>query len=175
MNSTKIKIWATRNKCLEVGIDKPYNEIDSLDVIKALEDKKITSGTFVCWHPVLESSISTGANLIMTKRERHITKHKRTQQYDLQWDKGQLVKAARVLSWEKVLDRESYMQLVPEGWDTALWMKMCNKPTLDRIVIAGSFLAAEADRLLNMGHQLGKDIKDVVDGPTLFDQDKKKK
>jgi hypothetical protein len=87
----------------------------------------------------------TGIELIAQERKEQIEKHGRTVEYDVRINNlKQLSLAAELLITGKVYNKEN---LPPYGWDYDLWQKMSNKPYKDRIIIAGTLLAAEIDRL----------------------------
>ena len=87
----------------------------------------------------------TGAQLIADERREQIRKHNRTLKHDsLLWTEKQLKKAAKALLQSKLHTR---LRRRPSGFDTPLWVKICNKPEKERLVIAGAFLAAEIDRI----------------------------
>lgn len=95
--------------------------------------------------------METGLEKIAFQRnEKQIKKHGFTGEHHAnhpEWyDKGQLVYAAFSLSKEKSASystRHNY----PENWDSQWWIDLCMKPYIERLAIAGSFLAAEIDRL----------------------------
>lgn len=64
--------------------------------------------------------------------------------WDIEWDRennrqGQLVMAATA-----VLNGHGKR---PAGWDAAIWDKQMNKPLEERLVIAGSLILSELERL----------------------------
>lgn len=56
----------------------------------------------------------------------------------------QLKDAARALLHDDLFTREDN---IPNGWNSTVWKKMCNKPYSDRLVVSGALIAAELDRL----------------------------
>lgn len=89
----------------------------------------------------------TGIELIAKERDEHVTKHSINIGMDLLHNtKGQLSVAAGILSQMHIPEN---MDLIPTDWDKQLWDKMLNKPYKERLIIAGSLIAAELDRLIN--------------------------
>jgi len=87
--------------------------------------------------------MKTGIELIAEERRQQIEQHGRTVKADVDFNTGeQLRKAAHRLI--EVCPSELNP---PKGWDGNIWAKMCRKPYLERMVIAGSLLAAEIDRV----------------------------
>lgn len=105
----------------------------------------------------------TGIELIARERQEQITKHGRTIQHDVECNNyGQLSWAASQLCLELLTDRglqqesnilaigEMLVQLVPDGWDKDIFMKMMRKSHRERLIIAGALIAAEIDRIDNI-------------------------
>lgn len=91
----------------------------------------------------------TGIEKVIKERTEHLTKHQRTVLQDIKNnDKGQLMMAAESLlqSSDGYYD-EFKFELIPEGWNETLFLKMFNKPLEERLIIAASLLIAEYDRL----------------------------
>ena len=99
---------------------------------------------------------SDGVGLIAKERQKQIDKYGFTGEHHAnhpEWyDNGQLISAAHMISSYDAEDDLSYLfrDIVPLNWNKEWWHKMCDKPAIDRIIIAGSFHAAELDRLQNI-------------------------
>jgi hypothetical protein len=111
----------------------------------------------------------TGIELINEERQEHFTKHARLVMDDVAYnDKYQLIQAAAIMilpfemeSDEDSLEmRESIKQEAPEGWNLESWRKMIDKPYRERLIIAGSLIAAELDRLTELDYRLTSQILD---------------
>ncbi|QGZ15907.1 hypothetical protein [Elizabethkingia phage TCUEAP1] len=59
------------------------------------------------------------------------------------YDRGQLLYAARMLS---VVTINSALVGPPALWNHDWWVKLCDKPYMERLAIAGALIAAEIDR-----------------------------
>lgn len=91
---------------------------------------------------MLTVSKPTGVELISRERQEHFTKHGRSIQNDIDNNpNGELLMAAKGLIDNKY-------SLFPPSWETPAIQKMMLKDHIDRLVVAGSFIAAEIDRLL---------------------------
>ena len=92
--------------------------------------------------------MKTGIELMAAERAEHLGKHNISVEYDYNNNAdGSLVEAAsNLLDADKFMDIEKEM-LCPEDWSEELWMKMVSKPYKERLIIAGSLIAAEIDRL----------------------------
>ena len=103
-------------------------------------------------------NVTTGLKLIIDERIiRQIEKHGFTGLHHAQnpqwYDKGQLLQAARVLSYDDDdLPLELGDIIYPENWDKDWFKKLLKKPHFKRVVIAGTFVAAELDRLVELEH-----------------------
>lgn len=109
------------------------------DAAKSIQDD------FVAGFSAAEDFYLLGANSgiqkIADERKDHFEKHFRTISDD--WtnnSKDQLSKAAAILCEKELMFVE-----VPPGWDSPLFMNMCQKPWEERLVIAASLIAAELD------------------------------
>lgn len=95
--------------------------------------------------------MKTGIELIAEERSEHPSKHGRTILDDVQNnDRGQLALAAGFLINSCDLSEEPedlIREYCPPGWDEEIWLKMTRKTYKKRIIIAGSLLAGELDRL----------------------------
>ena len=86
-----------------------------------------------------------GIDKIKEERLEHLSKHKRSVLRDVKENStGQLREGARKLL---VHHPETLTEHQPEGWDKKLWAKMCNESYEKRLIIAGSLIAAEIDRI----------------------------
>lgn len=87
----------------------------------------------------------SGIKRIAAERLEHSEKHDRTVASDkVKNNDGQLRRGARKLS---VDDPKVLHNYPPEGWDKKEWIKMCNKPYVERLAVIGSLVAAEIDRI----------------------------
>lgn len=94
-----------------------------------------------CFNP------SFGAYLIAKERTEQIEKHKRTIQMDVeQNDSQELLWAAEALIKNDISKFSVY-------WDGDICAKMIKKSKMERLVIAGAFIAAEIDRLKEVEEQ----------------------
>jgi hypothetical protein len=85
----------------------------------------------------------TGIQKMSAERRKHWKKHGRTVTDDRKLNKKrQLLYAAYAL----ISDR-AFITEPPDGWDLVWWTKMRTKPLKEWLIIAGSLLAAEYDRL----------------------------
>jgi hypothetical protein len=86
----------------------------------------------------------TGIQLIQMERAEHFGKHEKDLAYDIEQNNNfQLGRGARKL----LAKAELLTEFPPEGWDKELWTKICHKTYLERLIIAGSLIAAEIDRI----------------------------
>lgn len=96
--------------------------------------------------------IKTGVELIAAERQKQIDKHNFTGEHHAnhpEWyDQGQLLDAARVLSYE---DTSVFLDWCPENWGLDWFRKLLQKPHKERIVISGALIASELDRLNALG------------------------
>lgn len=95
----------------------------------------------------------TGIELIEKERYEQVVKHGRTIEKDIFYNsKNQLSTAASILCMESIgcIEPQEFAEESLEGWNTALFEKMFDKPYEKRLIIAGALIAAELDRLQNM-------------------------
>lgn len=90
--------------------------------------------------------MKSGAERILEERLEHFKKHNWT----LEKDAGinsmyQLSYVARILATPTISPSQYHGKIA--GWDMKLFQYMCDKPYSERLVIAGSLLAAEYDRI----------------------------
>lgn len=85
----------------------------------------------------------TGIELIAQERAEQLEKHDISVYYDVNYNFNEqlLVAAIRLL--------EHVKSSPPSNWDKGRWSKMWNKSHEQRLVIAGAFIAAELDRLMD--------------------------
>lgn len=81
-----------------------------------------------------------GHELIAQERIEHYSKHFRTLKNDVVNNSNYQLPNAVI----GLLRKESEC---PENWDINIWNKMISKPYKERLIIAGSLIAAEIDRL----------------------------
>lgn len=153
------------DKMISLGIgvwvdDAPHGAIDalSLHIPTVLVSNKFTKYNWkIKHHPKLLTVVKkieditdeqlvlgiSGAELIARERNEHVTKHGRTPEYDFLENKnGELLAAAHEL-----LHDAPRIERLPRNWDRKICMRMIGKTHIDRLVVSGSFLAAEVDRL----------------------------
>lgn len=138
------------------------NKQDDLFIKLTLEDIKAKSNliqfgyimsdssTYTIW--IAEKSrklrVKSGAELIFTERQKQLTTLGKTIEDDYKYNsKGHLLYAARILLSTKKLTAPFIFESCPIDWELGQWIKMCNKPYKERLIIAGALLAAELDRL----------------------------
>jgi hypothetical protein len=89
----------------------------------------------------LKKEKMTGVDLISKERWEHKIKHGKSVKHDFETYKNkELVQAALGL----MLGNPLFM---PEGWDEEQYGKMLGKPEVERLIIAGSLIAAQIDVL----------------------------
>lgn len=92
----------------------------------------------------------TGIELIAEERQEHFTKHKRTIEGDvLDNPYYELRNSARALMATHPSNAD-----IPEGWKSSIMYHAVNKPYKERLIIAGSLIAAEIDRLQYLENEL---------------------
>ena len=92
----------------------------------------------------------SGIELISEERREQIEKHGKTVEFDVKQNKNsELSFAAALLCCPNPKDYSSAENDYgcPEGWNKTQWVHMINKPYKERLIIVGSFAAAEIDRL----------------------------
>lgn len=95
----------------------------------------------------------TGIELMSQERQEHFSKHNRSVEGDKQQNiEYQLPDAAGALIAPVPEGmEESYVNInkdyPPVGWNHEIWEGMLKKPYKDRLIIAGSLIAAEIDRI----------------------------
>ena len=99
--------------------------------------------------------MKTGVLLIAEEREHQISKHGFTGEHHannpLWYDENQLIRAAWGLcNYDKDQLTAIYRDTKPLNWDKEWWQRMCDKPKLERLIIAGALIAAEIDRLQSL-------------------------
>jgi hypothetical protein len=99
--------------------------------------------------------MKTGIELITQERTEQIEKHGYTSESDQRYfDEGQLKQSAIELLGES---DESYY--IPDNWNVEQFKRMMKKPLVERLIIAGAFIAAEIDRL----NSISMDRKPISD------------
>ena len=97
--------------------------------------------------------MKSGIDLIAKERHEQINKHGYTPLKDMAHNSNeQLAMAAGWLCYNEqgCADMEEVSEdHCPDGWNQELWIKMCNKPYKERLIIAGALIAAEIDRIQN--------------------------
>lgn len=91
----------------------------------------------------------SGIDLIKQEREEHFSKHNRTIESDQKNNtEYQLTDAAQVLStYYQDEDIDFFAEYPPIGWNAENWKAMVAKSYKERLIIAGSLIAAEIDRI----------------------------
>jgi hypothetical protein len=95
----------------------------------------------------------TGIELISQERQEHFSKHNRSVEGDKQQNfEYQLADAAGALIAPTPEGmEETYVSInkdyPPIGWDQETWENLLKKSYKDRLVVAGSLIAAEIDRI----------------------------
>lgn len=94
---------------------------------------------------LLEMSRPNGLELVARERKEHFKKHKRTVDQDIANNpNGELLMAAKGLMDD---DNRGYF---PHSWDPEQIQKMMAKDKIGRLIVAGSLVIAEIDRLLEL-------------------------
>ncbi|MBK8609124.1 MAG: hypothetical protein IPL84_04055 [Chitinophagaceae bacterium] len=92
----------------------------------------------------------TGIELIAEERKEQLEKHSRTITEDVLFNRnGELVEGALATIFT--------VYNFPPSWDKDICEKIRKKPRFQRLIIAGAFLAAELDRLLELGEMKKQD------------------
>lgn len=87
----------------------------------------------------------SGVQLIAEERSEHFTKHNHTVEKDVKFNsEGQLAYAASVMT---INNADLTFINPPKNWERVYWDKLIRKSYEERLVKAGSFIAAEIDRL----------------------------
>ena len=87
-----------------------------------------------------------GASKIAKERSEHFSKHNRTIESDAKENQsGQLIEGAMTLLQKKF--KHNRQVIAPEGWDQEIFERMASKPYEERLIIVGSLVAAEYDRV----------------------------
>lgn len=101
----------------------------------------------------------SGEKLIAEEREKVLKRL--SVEYDVQnnFDR-QLSEAAKYILTSNYLEREAYR---PIGFNIDSWRKMCRKSKIERLIIAGQFYLAEADRCKAMADEMAEEINELID------------
>jgi hypothetical protein len=93
--------------------------------------------------------MKSGTELIQAERQKQIDKYGFTGEHHAnhpEWyDKNQLVEAAHTLSMPTIVSC-----FIPINWDAEWFERLCQRPYLERLTIAGALLASEIDRQHNL-------------------------
>lgn len=96
-----------------------------------------------CFVKITKLLNMTGIELIALERQDQIEKHGRSVERDtIENCNGELLMGARALMDHKY-------QFIPDAWDGETVSHMMSKGVIERLSIAGAFIAAEIDRLNN--------------------------
>lgn len=119
--------WPTGSVILKIG-----SHAEMLEAFKTITPQ---AGTY-------STPLKDGAELIQKERYEQIHRHKRTIAYDQEHnDSGELIQGAIAC-----LSRHEFF---PASWDEDICNHIrLNKSEIDRLIVAGAFIAAEIDRLL---------------------------
>ena len=89
--------------------------------------------------------MKTGIELIADERQKQIDKHGFTGEHHAnhpEWyEQNQLIEASMKLSFI-IADDET-----PKNWDKEWFTNLCQRNSVERLIIAGALIAAELDRL----------------------------
>lgn len=87
----------------------------------------------------------TGIEHIAKERQEQIEKHGRTVEQDVELNDEQQLKDASMIL---LLQSEEWDEdEIPKGWDYKIWKHIIGKSEIERLTIAGAFIAAEIDRI----------------------------
>lgn len=97
--------------------------------------------------------MKSGIELIAQERKEQIEKHGYTVERDVATNcNHQLVDAATdLIFFQDPLLMEKLVDNPPDGWNREIWAKMCRKPYVERLALAGAFIAAELDIINYLG------------------------
>lgn len=91
--------------------------------------------------------MKTGVELITAEREKQISKHGFTGEHHFnhpEWySERQLIQAATLLTLEDLRQNTWH----PKNWDEKWFKKLCDKPYQERLIISGTLIGAEFDRI----------------------------
>lgn len=91
--------------------------------------------------------MKSGIELITIERQEQIEKHGYSIGGDFNCNRVNQLNHAVVCMITPDERRSSFIYDPPAGWDAIKWQKMINKPYKERLIIAGSLIAAEIDRI----------------------------
>ncbi len=102
--------------------------------------------------------MNTGIELITEERQEQLIKHGRTIQGDVHFNtQNQLLSGIMMLASKVAFKRagvempeEAVDDMIPEGWDREICLKMLGKSDIEQLKIIGAFAAAEIDRIQNV-------------------------
>lgn len=90
-----------------------------------------------------------GIELIAKERQEQIVKHGISVESDVTYNKAyQLTEAAAILATEMFPSSRKRFAAMPSDWEDQRCLKMCNKPRMQRLIIAGALIAAEIDKII---------------------------
>lgn len=84
----------------------------------------------------------TGIMLMAQERFEHFSKHDRPVMHDVKHNKQDQLRLAAC----RIISQGHLQSLIPRGWDEQIWNKMLDKTYIGRLIVSGSFVAAEIDR-----------------------------
>ena len=87
-----------------------------------------------------------GIDLIAEERAEHFEKHHFSIKEDVRYNTNQQLAEAALLLLVTDMP-EGVMHTPPKGWNKGCWAHMCGKSYSERLIIAGSLIAAEYDRI----------------------------
>lgn len=101
---------------------------------------------------------TAGIKAIIYERNEHFVKHGYSISSDINWNSEfQLLEAAATLLFNpEVAQQEVFVECtiqndLPKDWNKTQWAYMVNKTYIERLILAGSFIAAEIDRYIHVG------------------------
>lgn len=95
--------------------------------------------------------MKTGIELITEERQKQISKHGKTPEHDLEYNKHyQLCAAIAMLANVEIgyFDKNDAMDnYCPDGWDESWWENLLSKNYEEKMIIIGALAAGELDRI----------------------------
>lgn len=99
--------------------------------------------------------MKTGIDLFTTERLKQIDKHGFTAKHHAEhpewYENNQLQLAAFSLLSHEFYEQSEVDDTIPEGWDRDWFLDLHSRPHKERLIIAGTLIAAELDRLEYLG------------------------
>lgn len=99
---------------------------------------------------LVKQNFGVGCYHICKERLKQIEKHGFTGEHHAnhpEWyENGQLQQAAHGMLAHELYEQAEVYDQTPQGWDEKWWEDLCNRSNEERLIISGSFSAAEIDR-----------------------------